>query len=86
MIYIILGHVYIHPKANSDNVRDQLKATTSLIENSHPDAVKLIMGDFNYCKISDIVHTYTQYIDLPTRNNNTLDLCYMVISMDVITR
>ncbi|KAJ8033946.1 hypothetical protein HOLleu_24335 [Holothuria leucospilota] len=73
---ILVTAVYIHPKANADNVRDQLKATISLIENSYPDAANLIMGDFNRCKIGDIVPTYTQYIDLPTRNNNTLDLCY----------
>ena len=73
---ILVTAVYIHPKANADNARDQLKATISLIENSHPDAVNLIMGDFNHCKIDDLIPTYTQYIDLPTRNNNTLDLCY----------
>ncbi|PIK47650.1 hypothetical protein BSL78_15480 [Apostichopus japonicus] len=73
---ILVTAVYIHPKANADNAHNQLKATINRIENSHPDAVNLIMGDFNHCKIDDLLPTYTQYIDLPTRNNTTLDMCY----------
>lgn len=33
-------------------------------------------GDFNHMDISPHLEGFTQYVNCPTRHNNTLDLCY----------
>ena len=42
----------------------------------HPDAVRLIMGDFNHCNLKSTCPHLEQYVTCPTRQRKTLDLCY----------
>lgn len=34
------------------------------------------MGDYNGCRLENVVPSFEQYVDIPTRRDNTLDLCY----------
>ncbi|KAK0130744.1 hypothetical protein N1851_034591 [Merluccius polli] len=42
----------------------------------YPDAPVLIMGDFNSCKLDCVLPSFEQYVDVPTRREKVLDLCY----------
>ncbi|GFR60799.1 N-alpha-acetyltransferase 40 [Elysia marginata] len=41
-----------------------------------PDAIKLIIGDFNHCTLDTQLLHYHQYVTCPTRNERTIDLAY----------
>ena len=41
-----------------------------------PDAPIFIAGDFNQCRLNNVLPNFDQYINIPTRNDATLDLCY----------
>lgn len=36
----------------------------------------LITGDFNSCRVNNILPSFKQYLDILTRRGNTLKLCY----------
>ena len=41
-----------------------------------PEAPIFIAGDFNQCRLDNVLPDFQQYIDIPIRNEATLDLCY----------
>ena len=66
--------VYIHPKANNSKAIETLSDMIQNINTSNPDAVQLIMGDFNQCEFR--YPNFEQYIDKCTRGNAILDKCF----------
>ncbi|CAJ1071423.1 RNA-directed DNA polymerase from mobile element jockey [Xyrichtys novacula] len=42
----------------------------------YPGAPVLFMGDYNNCRLEGVLPSFQQYVDVPTRNERTLDLCY----------
>ncbi len=42
----------------------------------YPDAPVLILGDFNSCQLDYVLPAFKQYVDVQTRFNKTIDLCY----------
>ena len=73
-IYVTL--VYIPPSANYNLASDKLVESINNIENNSPDAVKIVLGDFNQCKFIEHIPHYHQYVQCPTRGENTLDLLF----------
>ena len=41
-----------------------------------PDAPIFIASDFHQCRLDNVLPDLQQFIDIPTRNASTLDLCY----------
>lgn len=50
------------------------------MENSSPDSVVLILGDFNHVDLKKSLPKFKQQIHITTRGEKTLDKCYCVIS------
>ncbi len=42
----------------------------------YPGAPLFILGDFNSCRLDCVLPSLQQYVDIPTRRGNILDLCY----------
>ena len=68
--------VYIPPDANADAATGVIAETVNSLATASPDAPVIILGDFNQCRIEDVLPNYQQTIDCVTRGNNVLDRCY----------
>ncbi|KAK2921577.1 hypothetical protein Q8A73_001062 [Channa argus] len=64
------------PSANSTAALSKLHDVISALETAHPDAVFIVAGDFNQCSLRTVFTKYHQHVDIPTRDNNTLDHVY----------
>ena len=64
------------PDANATEAANTIASSIAMLEDNHPDAVKIILGDFNHCTLENVLPSYTQYVSCATRENNKLDLCY----------
>lgn len=42
----------------------------------YPGAPLFILGNFNTCKLDSVLPSLQQYVDIPTRRANILDLCH----------
>ena len=73
---IFVTVVYIHPRADINNAASTIYEIVHDLEKQSPDALQLIMGDFNKCDLKPVLPHYHQYVDIPTRGNRTLDKCY----------
>ena len=71
---INLNVVYIPPSANEKNASEEITNIINEQQEKSPDSVLLVTGDFNHHTL-DIPNLY-QYINCPTREANTIDLCY----------
>ncbi len=74
--YVIVNIVYIPPDADYLLATDKLVDCTHKTEDKHPDAVNLILGDFNQCIIDEHLPLFEQYVKCPTRGDNVLDKLY----------
>ncbi|KAI4889412.1 hypothetical protein NFI96_034099 [Prochilodus magdalenae] len=68
--------VYIAPDANANNALKELHDNISSLQNKHPEAFYVVVGDFNHVNLTSILPRFYQHIDIPTRGNNTLDRVY----------
>ena len=73
---IILLIVYIPTDDEVSVAADILGNCVPKYENKWSDSARLIMGDFNSCDFQEKIPTYEQYVECPTRGNNTLDKLY----------
>ena len=69
--------MYIPPHADSREAASEIASEISTLESDHPDAVKIITGDFNSCTLYGVLPNYTQYVSCHTREDKTLDRCYV---------
>ena len=74
--HVIINVVYIPPEANTTVSKEIISDWLHELETSHPDSLRLVLGDFNKCTLLSSCSTYKQYVSCPTRNASTLDLCY----------
>uniref|UniRef100_A0A674MJD0 Reverse transcriptase domain-containing protein n=2 Tax=Takifugu rubripes TaxID=31033 RepID=A0A674MJD0_TAKRU len=49
------------------------------VERTHPDALVIVLGDFNQSNLRYELPRYKQFIKCPTRAENTLDHCYTTV-------
>lgn len=68
--------VYIPPEANKNIAINILHDHINDIENSSPDAIKIINGDFNHASLDKMLPNYEQVVKCKTREENVLDLVY----------
>ncbi len=64
------------PQANTDQALRELYGNISEQETANPDAVFIIMGDFNKANFRTIAPKYFQHITINTRGDRVLDHCY----------
>ncbi|GFS19487.1 endonuclease domain of the non-LTR retrotransposon LINE-1 [Elysia marginata] len=68
--------VYVHSKANTIAAMSTVTNHVHEQQSQSPDGVLLVTRDFNAASLKDYLLNYQQYVDMPTRRNKTLDLCY----------
>uniref|UniRef100_A0A1A8ATP4 Reverse transcriptase domain-containing protein n=1 Tax=Nothobranchius furzeri TaxID=105023 RepID=A0A1A8ATP4_NOTFU len=71
----IIG-VYIPPGANTKEALGELYTNISELQNTHPDGLFIVAGDFNHANLKSVLPRFHQYVDFATRGVNTLDLVY----------
>ncbi|KAI5621007.1 hypothetical protein C0J50_19433 [Silurus asotus] len=72
---IVLG-VYIPPSANAKEALIVLYGTISRLQNTHPDGLFIVAGDFNHANLRTVLSKFYQNVDFATRGENTLDVVY----------
>ncbi|KAI5610007.1 gastrula zinc finger protein XlCGF28.1-like [Silurus asotus] len=72
---IVLG-VYIPPSANAKEALSVLYGTISGLQNTHPDGLFIVAGDFNHANLRTVLPKFYQNVDFATRGENTLDVVY----------
>ncbi|KAK3568450.1 hypothetical protein QTP86_007299 [Hemibagrus guttatus] len=77
--FILLG-VYIPPQGNVREAQRALADEIQSVERTNPDALVIVLGDFNKGNLSHELPKYKQFIKCPTREGNVLDHCYTTIS------
>ena len=76
---VVLAGVYIPPQAPVREAQRLLAEQISTTENSRPNSVILVMGDFNSCNLSHELQSYKQLVTCATRCGKTLDHFYSTI-------
>ncbi|KAK3517059.1 hypothetical protein QTP86_019583, partial [Hemibagrus guttatus] len=77
--FILIG-VYIPPQGNVCETQRVLADEIQSVERTNPDALVIVLGDFNKGNLSHNLPKYKQFIKCPTREGNILDHCYTTIS------
>ena len=67
--------VYIPPDADAGIASTMIQTKVNEMEDQAPDSPKIVLGDFNHCRLEDTMPHYHQHIDRPTRGGNILDRC-----------
>ena len=73
---ITVNIVYIPPDANVKVAADTLVESIHEQQSSCPDGLIYITGDFNKCSLTSTLPTFHQCVNVPTRGDKTIDLCY----------
>ena len=73
---IFLNVVYIPPQADTIIASEKIADYVNEQQTKSPDSVVLITGDFNQCTLESSLPTFGQFVNVPTRNEKTIDLCY----------
>lgn len=63
-VFMLAG--YILTRANRTTALGLLHDTLSKHETTHPDAVFVVMGDFNHCNLQTVLLKYHQHVSFPT--------------------
>lgn len=71
--------VYLPPSANTKEALSILYKSVSTLQNTHPDSVCVIAGDFNQAKLKTVMPHYHKCVNFATRGENTLDQVYINI-------
>ncbi|XP_049340016.1 uncharacterized protein LOC125804732 [Astyanax mexicanus] len=72
--------VYVAPSANANganaNALQELYPVISKLQNSHPDGLFIVAGDFNHSNLKALLPSFHQHVDFPTRGANLLNCVY----------
>jgi hypothetical protein len=85
---VVCAITYIPPDANMDCACEKLVDFMHVQEENYPDAAKVILGDFNRCKVNSHLTSFHQLVKCPTRDNAILDLffCNVKDAYKVLTK
>ena len=73
---VVMSVVYIPPQVDKATALDELYEIINSLENVHPEAAFIVVGDFNRANMKKVLPKYYQHIDFFTRGDQTLDHCY----------
>lgn len=74
--------VYIQPQANPKLALEQLHVAVSKQQDSHPEEVFIVAGDFNQANLRSVLPNFYHNINCPTRGEKTLDHVYTNVNND----
>ncbi|XP_061896893.1 uncharacterized protein LOC133645982 [Entelurus aequoreus] len=67
---VVVSCIYVAPSANINTAAEQMPCYKYL------GAPLLYFRDFNGCRLDNVLPSFEQYVDIPTRRGNILDLYY----------
>ena len=67
----IITAVYIPPDANTSLALSLLYDTIVKLMRDHPDGFFVVAGDFNRACLKSVLPRFVQYVQCPTRGENT---------------
>lgn len=73
---LVFTFVYIPPSANSGKAEEVVTSNANALSAKYPDAPLFILGDFNTCRLEGVLPSFQQFVEVPTRRDSVLDLCY----------
>ena len=73
---IVLCCVYVPLSADALAAADTIASYLQSMLLRYPYAPVFVMGDFNSCTLDTALPSFHQYVHVPTRNNETIDLFY----------
>lgn len=73
---INLSIAYVPPSGDYNLAAESLINCISTMDDSCPNGINILLGDFNGCDINDMIPRYHQYVKCATRGDRTLDLLY----------
>jgi hypothetical protein len=68
--------IYIHPRADAKRAAVVVWQEMQSQETQCPESIRLVLGDFNHCRLNKVLPQYRQYVNCKTCGEATLDLCY----------
>ena len=68
--------VYIPPSANAKDALAALYRAISDLQNTHPEGLLIVAGDFNHANLKTVLPKFHQHVDFATRGASMLDLVY----------
>ncbi|KAI4898267.1 hypothetical protein NFI96_029825 [Prochilodus magdalenae] len=68
--------VYIPPAANPKAALCELYSVISGLQNTHPDGLFIVAGDFNHVNLKSVLPKFHQHVNFGKRRANKLDLVY----------
>lgn len=74
--HVLAVCVYIPPRAHVETAIEAVVTVVADLQSRHPEAVVVISGDFNHVTLDSSLSAMYQYVDCPTRGDNTIDLLY----------
>lgn len=74
--HVIVTALYIPPSANITRASQTIYQCIEKLQTASPGTPKIILGDFNICKLDSVLPTFEQYLSCYTRGEKQLDLCY----------
>lgn len=73
---LVFTFVYIPPSANSRNAAESAACNANAMSTKYQDAPLFILGDFNTCRVEDVLTSCQQFVEAPTTRDSVLVLCY----------
>ena len=73
---IVVMAVYVQPRANFQVASEAIASRIQRLESTSPDSAKFVLGDFNHCRLDQVLPSYHRFVNKPTRGHAVLDLCY----------
>ncbi|TWW53951.1 putative RNA-directed DNA polymerase from transposon BS [Takifugu flavidus] len=70
---------FYSPHADAREAQRTLADCIQQVERTYPDALVIVLGDFNRSNLRYELPRYKQFIKCPTRAENTLDHCYTTV-------
>lgn len=64
------------PNTNTKVAAKLVAADANAMLAKYSGAPVFILGDYNSCRLDNVLPSFQQYVDIPTRRENILDLCY----------
>ncbi|KAI4903013.1 hypothetical protein NFI96_007809, partial [Prochilodus magdalenae] len=73
---VLIISVYIPPGATAKAALCELYSAISGLQNTHPDGLFIVAGDFNHVNLKSVLPKFHQHVNFATRGANALDLVY----------
>ncbi|KAI4886435.1 hypothetical protein NFI96_011889 [Prochilodus magdalenae] len=73
---VLIVSVYIPPGATAKAALCELYSAISRLQNTHPDGLFIVAGDFNHGNLKSVLPKFHQHVNFATRGANALDLVY----------